>query len=62
MTSRLLFLLASLAAPLAYAAPAAEHVILVSIDGWAQQYFDDPKCHMPAVKALAAAGARAKRL
>jgi len=62
MTSRLFFLLASLAAPLAYAAPAAEHVILVSIDGWAQQYFDDPKCHMPAVKALAAAGARAKRM
>jgi predicted AlkP superfamily pyrophosphatase or phosphodiesterase len=38
------------------------HVILISIDGWAHQYFDDPKCHMPAVKALAAKGVRAKRM
>ena len=44
------------------AAAPAEHVILVSIDGWAHHYFDDPKCQMPAVKALAAAGARAKRM
>lgn len=44
-----------------HAAP-AEHVILISIDGWAQQYFDDPKCHMPTVKALAAKGVRAKRM
>jgi predicted AlkP superfamily pyrophosphatase or phosphodiesterase len=44
------------------AAPAAEHVILVSIDGWAHHYFDDPACHMPAVKALAATGVRAKRM
>ncbi len=43
------------------AAP-AEHVILVSIDGWAHHYFDDPKCHMPAVKKLAADGVRAKRM
>lgn len=50
-----------LTASLAAAAP-AEHVILVSIDGWAQSYFDDPKCHMPAVKALAANGVRAKRM
>ncbi|MCB1277030.1 alkaline phosphatase family protein [Prosthecobacter sp.] len=46
---------------LAHAAP-AEHVILVSIDGWAHHYFDDPKCHMPAVKALAANGVRSKRM
>lgn len=44
------------------AAAPAEHVILVSIDGWAHHYFDDPKCHMPAVKALAANGVRAKRM
>ena len=44
------------------AAAPAEHVILVSIDGWAHHYFDDPKCQMPAVKALAVAGARAKRM
>ena len=43
------------------AAP-SEHVILVSIDGWAHHYFDDPKCHMPAVKKLAADGVRAKRM
>ncbi len=48
-------------ATLAHAAP-SEHVILVSIDGWAHHYFDDPKCHMPAVKALAASGVRAKRM
>ena len=50
-----------LAASAAVAAP-TEHVILVSIDGWAQHYFDDPKCHMPAVKALATNGVRAKRM
>ncbi|MEZ5387248.1 MAG: alkaline phosphatase family protein [Prosthecobacter sp.] len=60
MLQRLLTLLAASAA-LAHAAP-AEHVILVSIDGWAHHYFDDPKCHMPAVKALAANGVRAKRM
>lgn len=43
-------------------AASAEHVILVSIDGWAHHYFDDPKCHMPAVKKLAAGGVRAKRM
>lgn len=43
------------------AAP-AEHVILVSVDGWAHHYFDDPKCHTPAIRKLAAAGARAKRM
>ena len=54
-------LLSLLAASAAFAAP-AEHVILVSIDGWAHHYFDDPKCHMPAVKSLAANGVRAKRM
>lgn len=49
------------AASAAFSAP-AEHVILVSIDGWAHHYFDDPKCHMPAVKALAANGVRSKRM
>jgi predicted AlkP superfamily pyrophosphatase or phosphodiesterase len=34
----------------------------VSIDGWAHHYFDDPKCHMPAVKSLAAQGVRVKRM
>ncbi len=40
----------------------AEHVILVSVDGWAHHYFDDAKCHMPAVKKLAAEGVRAKKM
>lgn len=44
------------------AAGPAEHVILVSIDGWAHHYYDDPKCHMPTVKKLAADGVRAKRM
>lgn len=61
MFSRPLLLLAA-ATTLAHAAGPAEHVILVSIDGWAHQYFEDPKCHMPAVKALAAKGVRAKRM
>lgn len=45
-----------------HAAAPAEHVILVSIDGWAHHYYDDPKCHMPAVKALAVQGARITRM
>ena len=36
------------------------HVILVSVDGLAHYYFDDPKCHMPTIRAMAAKGARAK--
>ncbi|MFN0075095.1 MAG: alkaline phosphatase family protein [Prosthecobacter sp.] len=60
MLARPLTLLAA-SASLIHAAP-SEHVILVSIDGWAHHYFDDPKCHMPAVKSLAANGVRAKRM
>lgn len=60
MITRLITLILT-ANTIAHAAP-AEHVILVSIDGWAHHYFDDPKCHMPAVKALAAGGVRAKRM
>ena len=55
-------LLWSVASTLAHAAAPAEHVILVSIDGWSHHYYDDPKCHMPAVKALAARGVRVKRM
>lgn len=43
------------------AAPKADrHVILISVDGLAHYYFDDPKCHMPTIRAMAAKGARAK--
>lgn len=47
----------------ATAEPAKDRlVILVSVDGWAHHYFDDPKCHTPAIRKLAAAGARARRM
>jgi predicted AlkP superfamily pyrophosphatase or phosphodiesterase len=39
-----------------------QHVILVSVDGLAHYYFDDPKAHMPTIRAMAAKGARAKRM
>lgn len=53
----------SLCAPAALPAAApAEHVILISIDGWAHHYFDDPRCHMPTVKKLAAEGTRARQM
>ncbi|MCB1236414.1 MAG: alkaline phosphatase family protein [Verrucomicrobiae bacterium] len=60
-------LLGSVAACLALSPARAEprqdrHVILVSIDGLAHYYFDDPKAHMPTIRALAAKGARAKRM
>lgn len=37
-------------------------VILVSVDGWAHHYFDDPKCITPAIRKLAANGVRARRM
>jgi predicted AlkP superfamily pyrophosphatase or phosphodiesterase len=38
------------------------HVVLISVDGLAHYYFDDPKAPMPAIRKLAAEGARAKRM
>src|SRR6187397_1445597 len=37
-------------------------VILISVDGLAHYYFDDPKAPMPTIRKLAAEGARAKRM
>jgi predicted AlkP superfamily pyrophosphatase or phosphodiesterase len=37
-------------------------VVLVSIDGLAAHYFDDPKAEMPNIRALAAAGAHAQSM
>ncbi|MCB1230518.1 MAG: alkaline phosphatase family protein [Verrucomicrobiae bacterium] len=52
------FLLAGL-----HAEPKSDrHVILVSVDGLASYYFDDPKASMPTIRELAAQGARAKRM
>src|SRR5690348_13214485 len=37
-------------------------VVLVTVDGLAAYYFDDPKAEMPNLHALAAAGAHAKSM
>ena len=37
-------------------------VVMISVDGLAAYYFDDPKAEMPAIRALAAAGARAESM
>src|ERR1035441_7053991 len=34
-------------------------VVMISVDGLAAYYLDDPKAEMPTIRALAAAGARA---
>ena len=35
-------------------------VVLISVDGLAHYYMDDPKAEMPAIRQLAAEGARAE--
>jgi predicted AlkP superfamily pyrophosphatase or phosphodiesterase len=37
-------------------------VVMISVDGLAAYYFDDPKAEMPTIRALAAAGARASMM
>ena len=37
-------------------------MILISIDGLASYYFDDPRAHIPTIRSLAANGARAMRM
>ena len=56
----------ALRAPVAQAEPAAPNalnldriVVMISVDGLAAYYLDDPKTEMPTIRALAAAGARA---
>ena len=47
----------------AAAQPASDHlVILISVDGFAHYYFDDPKARIPTIRKLATEGARAKRM
>ena len=68
--NRIVALLALLALPLTLFAahppggiPASDRlVVLISVDGLAHYYFDDPKCEMPTIRALAAEGARAKSM
>lgn len=43
--------------------PASDRiVVLISVDGLAHFYFDDPKAEMPTIRQLAAEGARAERM
>jgi len=58
----LVFAIAAISFQGASAAPPASdrHVILISVDGLAHYYFDDPKAPMPTIRRLAAEGARAK--
>ncbi len=47
----------------AAASPAADRiVVLISVDGLAHYYFDDPKAEMPTIRKLAAQGVRAKMM
>lgn len=39
-----------------------QHVVLISVDGLAHYYFDDPKAHMPTIRKLATEGARSRRM
>jgi predicted AlkP superfamily pyrophosphatase or phosphodiesterase len=57
----ILFLIAALAAGLARGQESpARHVVLVSIDGLAASYLNDPKAELPTLRKLAAQGASAK--
>ena len=42
--------------------PSDHIVVMISVDGLAAHYFDDPKAEMPNIRALATAGARAKSM
>jgi predicted AlkP superfamily pyrophosphatase or phosphodiesterase len=44
------------------AEPSDRVVVMVSVDGMAGYYLDDPKAEMPTIRALAAAGARASAM
>jgi predicted AlkP superfamily pyrophosphatase or phosphodiesterase len=59
----LFILMAVLAAPACALEPASDRiVVLISVDGLAHYYLDDPKAEMPAIRQLAAGGARAGRM
>jgi predicted AlkP superfamily pyrophosphatase or phosphodiesterase len=55
-----LLLLCNYAAAHAADGPPVRHVVLVSIDGLAASYLDDPRAEMPTLRKLAKAGASAK--
>jgi predicted AlkP superfamily pyrophosphatase or phosphodiesterase len=54
--------LIALAPALLLAAQPAPTVILISVDGLASYYFNDPKAHMPTIRSMAQNGARAERM
>lgn len=61
------FLILAASAALLIEAPAVEPasdriVVLISVDGLAHYYFDDPKAEMPTIRKLAAEGARAEKM
>lgn len=64
--NKLILSMASLAAVLSTAhalQPAAERiVVLISVDGMAQYYLDDPKAEIPTIRRLAAEGGRAEMM
>lgn len=51
-----------LLATAATAANTDQHVVLVSVDGFAHYYLDDPKAHIPTIRELAKRGACAGRM
>jgi predicted AlkP superfamily pyrophosphatase or phosphodiesterase len=56
-------LLAALSAPASALEPAEQRiVVLLSVDGLAHFYFDDPMAEMPTIRQLAAEGARAEAM
>src|SRR6185295_11502621 len=42
--------------------PSDRVVVMISVDGLAHYYFDDPKAEMPTIRELAAGGARAEKM
>ena len=56
-------MLCASAAPLAVAADVSDRiVVMISVDGLAGYYLDDPKAEMPTIRALAAGGTRASQM
>ncbi len=54
---------AVLLAASATAEPVRDHmVVLISVDGLASYFHDDPKANLPTIRKLAAEGARAERM
>jgi predicted AlkP superfamily pyrophosphatase or phosphodiesterase len=56
------FSLTSVANVLALDPPSERIVVLISVDGLAAYYFDDPKAEMPTIRQIAAEGVRAEKM